>query len=185
VRYIVYYQRTILQYSKEMDKLTAEEIAEFREIFNLVDKDGQGSINKAELAELMETLGIKADPEEIDQMIAEIDQGIIRDLFFKIIYLMSFCLDGNGDIDFEEFVAVMSRKVNASYTSDQVKSAFKIFEVPGQNGMIKVEALIKALCTYGTEKLSEAQAKELISQLEADANGMVNFVDYVNMMMTS
>jgi calmodulin len=98
---------------------------------------------------------------------------------------MFFCLDGNGDIDFEEFVAVMSRKVNASYTSDQVKSAFKIFEVPGQNGMIKVEALIKALCTYGTEKLSEAQAKELISQLEADANGMVNFVDYVNMMMTS
>jgi Ca2+-binding EF-hand superfamily protein len=69
----------IFYFSKEMDKLTAEEIAEFREIFNLVDKDGQGSINKAELAELMETLGIKADPEEIDQMIAEIDQGIIRD----------------------------------------------------------------------------------------------------------
>ncbi len=94
-------------------------------------------------------------------------------------------LDGNGDIDFEEFVAVMSRKVNASYTADQVKAAFKVFEVTGHPGMIKVDALVKALCTYGSEKLTESQAKELVSQLEADASGMVNFQDYVNMMMTN
>ena len=36
--------------------LTEEEIAEFREIFNLVDKDGGGSISKEELGELMDTL---------------------------------------------------------------------------------------------------------------------------------
>lgn len=58
-----------------MDRLTPEEISEFREIFNLVDKDGGGSITKVELAELMDTLGIDADPEEIDHMISEIDQG--------------------------------------------------------------------------------------------------------------
>lgn len=59
-----------------MDKLTPEEIAEFREIFNLVDKDGGGSITKVELADLMDTLGIDASPEEIDAMISEIDQGV-------------------------------------------------------------------------------------------------------------
>ena len=96
-----------------------------------------------------------------------------------------YFVDGNGDIDFEEFVAVMSRKVNASYTSDQVKSAFKVFEAPGHAGMIKAEALVKALCTYGLEKLNEAQAKDLVSQLETDANGYINYSDYVNMMMTS
>jgi len=58
-----------------MDKLSAEEISEFREIFNLVDKDGGGSITKVELADLMDTLGIDASPEEIDAMIFEIDQG--------------------------------------------------------------------------------------------------------------
>lgn len=94
-------------------------------------------------------------------------------------------LDGNGDIDFEEFVAVMSRKVNASYSSDQVKSAFKLFEIQGRTGHIKADALIKALCTYGVEKLSEAQAKDLVSQLETDGNGIINYVDYVNMMMSS
>ena len=58
-----------------MDQLSPEEIAEFRAIFNLVDKDGGGSITKVELAELMDTLGIDASAEEIDMMISEIDQG--------------------------------------------------------------------------------------------------------------
>ncbi len=40
-----------------------------------MDKDGGGTINKAELAELMDTLGIDASPEEIDAMIDEIDEG--------------------------------------------------------------------------------------------------------------
>ena len=63
--------------------LSAEELAEFREIFNLVDRDGGGTITKEELGELMDTLGIDATPEEIDLMINEIDQ------------------DNNGEIDFE------------------------------------------------------------------------------------
>lgn len=40
-----------------MSTLSAEEIAEFREIFNLVDKDRRGHITRAELTELMDTLG--------------------------------------------------------------------------------------------------------------------------------
>jgi len=145
--------------------LTNEELAEFREIFNLVDRDGGGTITKEELGELMDTLGIDATPEEIDLMINEIDQ------------------DSNGEIDFEEFVAVMSRKVNATYTSEQVKNAFKIFETGAPGGHIKVDTLIKSLTTYGTEKLTDEQAQELVSQLEPDVNGMINYAEYVDMMM--
>ena len=94
-------------------------------------------------------------------------------------------LDGNGEIDFEEFVTIMSRKVNASYSSDQVKSSFKVFEVPGNPGMIKADALIKALVTYGADKLTESQAQDLVSQLEVDSNGLINYTEYVNMMMSS
>lgn len=75
-----------------MDKLSPEEIAEFREIFNLVDKDGGGSITKVELGELMDTLGIQCDPEEIDHMISEIDQGkgSSLDLFLSNFELLAF-----------------------------------------------------------------------------------------------
>uniref|UniRef100_A0A7S1GDX7 Calmodulin n=1 Tax=Bicosoecida sp. CB-2014 TaxID=1486930 RepID=A0A7S1GDX7_9STRA len=147
-------------------RLTDEELAEFREIFNLVDKDGGGTISKDELLELMETLGINASPEEVELMINEVDE------------------DQSGEIDFEEFVAVMSRKVNSSYTPDQVKAAFKIFEGTAPSGYIKVGDLLTALTTYCSETVTEAQAAELISQLEPDTNGLVNYAEYVTMMMS-
>jgi calmodulin len=150
-----------------MEHLSAEEIAEFQEIFNLVDRDGGGSITAAELGELMDTLGIDATPDEIDAMIKEIDQ------------------DGNGDIDFEEFVAVMSRKVNATYTADQVKNAFRVFESNTPAGHVRAEGLMRALCTYGVEKLTPEQADDLVGQLEVDNNGLINYAEYVSMMMSS
>lgn len=54
--------------------LSDEEVSEFREIFNLVDRDGGGTITKEELGELMDTLGIDASPEEVDLMIREVCQ---------------------------------------------------------------------------------------------------------------
>ena len=146
-------------------KMSKEELAEFREIFDLVDKDKGGSISRDELGELMDTLGIRASKAEIDLMINEIDE------------------DNNGEIDFEEFVAVMSRKVNANYTSAEVKSAFKAFEMDGSSGYVTIDSLRKALMSYGTEKLSLQQANDLLSQLEQDSKGRVNYIDYVNMMM--
>lgn len=79
----------------------------------------------------------------------------------------------------------MSRKVNATYTASQVKQAFKVFEGTAPPGFVKADALIRALCTYGTEKLSLEQATDLVSQLETDANGNINYSEYVNMMMTN
>jgi len=88
--------------------LSEAEVAEFQEIFNLVDVDHGGSISKDELRQLMHTLGLKPSQEEIDAMVSEIDQ------------------DGNGEIDFDEFVTVMSRKAQPSYTPEQVKAAFRV-----------------------------------------------------------
>ena len=89
--------------------------------------------------------------------------------------------DGNGEIDFDEFVTVMSRKVNTSYTPAQVKAAFKVFEKDAPNGFVTMAALEQALTTYGTEKLSLSDAQELLSQIEPDENGLINYVEFVNM----
>jgi Ca2+-binding EF-hand superfamily protein len=67
----------------------------------------------------------------------------------------------------------------------QVKGAFKIFEGVNPPGYVRAEALIRALCIYGKEKLTEEQAAELVGQLEVDASGLVNYTDYVNMMMST
>jgi len=115
----------------------------------------------------MDTLGIEMTPEDIDSMVSEVDK------------------DGSGEIDFEEFVAVMSKKVNATYTANSVKRAFEVFQGAAPSGYVKAETLIRSLCTYGGGKISEEQAQDLVGQLATDTNGMINYIDYVNMMMGS
>ena len=148
---------------KKHSHLTEEELAEFREIFNLVDLDKGGTISKDELKTLMTTLGLRPTQEELNAMVDEIDS------------------DGNGEIDFDEFVTVMSRKVNTSYTPAQVKAAFKVFEKEAPSGFVTMAALEQALTTYGSEKLSLSDAQELLSQIEPDESGLINYVEFVNM----
>ena len=149
--------------------LSKEEEAEFREIFNLVDTDGGGSISKKELGRLMRTLNLQTSPQELDIMVEEIDKN------------------NDGEIQFEEFVAVMAKKVRVSYSAQDVRKAFKVFESRDSNrpGHVDVASLTRALKVYSTEKLSAEQISELTKQLElvADRDGFVNYIDYLQMLM--
>jgi calmodulin len=68
-----------------------DEEEELREAFKVFDKDGSGSISKAELKLVMENLGEKLSPEEIEEMMQEADK------------------DGNGEIDYEGDMIVRFR----------------------------------------------------------------------------
>ena len=57
-----------------------------RETFDMYDADGSGDIDQSELKTLMAQLGFDLSDEELSNMVAEVD------------------VDGNGEIDFEEFV---------------------------------------------------------------------------------
>eukprot|EP00449_Zooxanthella_nutricula_P015545 CAMPEP_0198546120 /NCGR_PEP_ID=MMETSP1462-20131121/66320_1 /TAXON_ID=1333877 /ORGANISM="Brandtodinium nutriculum, Strain RCC3387" /LENGTH=163 /DNA_ID=CAMNT_0044276549 /DNA_START=23 /DNA_END=514 /DNA_ORIENTATION=+ len=144
--------------------LSDEDLQEFREIFNLVDSDKGGSIGTEELSRLMDTLGIRTTPEELKLMVSEIDEN------------------GNGEIDFDEFVQVMCRKVSTDYTSDEVRKAFKVFSNTAPEGCIRVKDLEKALQMYGREKLSAEEAKNLVAQVES-VDGLFKYDEYVRMMM--
>lgn len=76
-----------------------------------------------------------------------------------------------------EFVAVMSRKVQATYTSEEVKNAFKVFEGASPEGFIKIEDLERALTVYGADRLTAEQVSDLIAQIETNQRGMFNYND--------
>lgn len=63
--------------------LQESDIMEYREMFNLVDTDGGGSIGREEVLDLMGMVGYQCTEEEVDDMISEIDT------------------DGNMEIDFD------------------------------------------------------------------------------------
>jgi len=76
----------------------------------------------------------------------------------------------------------MGRQVNG-VTPERVKAAFKCFEESGVgSGHVTMAALERALTTYGSEKLPLADARALLSLIEPDSAGRVNYVDFVNMM---
>ena len=61
-----------------------------REAFRAFDKNGNGFISAAELRHVMTNLGERITDEEVDEMMREAD------------------IDGDGQINFEEFVAMMT-----------------------------------------------------------------------------
>ena len=148
--------------------LSDEERAEFKEIFDLVDEDKSGQISKAELKKLMATLRLHPTEDELTAMMREVDA------------------DGSGDIDFDEFVTVMSRRVQADYTPEQLKSAFKVFETDNvPPGYVSTEVLEHALTTYGSDKLGQEEAAELLSTVDPEHTGKINYMEFINMMSSS
>ncbi|XP_077555577.1 uncharacterized protein LOC144169973 [Haemaphysalis longicornis] len=71
---------------------TTDTEEEIREAFKVFDRDGNGFITAAELRHVMTTLGEKLTNEEVDAMIREAD------------------VDGDGQINYDEFVALMTSK---------------------------------------------------------------------------
>jgi Ca2+-binding EF-hand superfamily protein len=81
--------------------------------------------------------------------------------------------DGSGDIDFIEFIDVMSKKVNLNYSPSQLQVAFEIFATDDTpKGYIKTESLEKALTIWGSDRISSDKAVELIAAVRNFKNNL-------------
>ncbi|TRY72595.1 hypothetical protein TCAL_10857 [Tigriopus californicus] len=78
----------LLMMAKKVSELQAED--EIREAFKVFDGDGNGYISRLELKAVMMNIGERITDEECEQLVAEAD------------------IDGDGQINYEEFYAMMS-----------------------------------------------------------------------------
>ena len=85
-----YYYLNILNFREFHDSDIEEEI---REAFRVFDKEGNGFISTLELSAVLQNIGEVLSEEETDELIAEAD------------------IDGDGNINYEEFVAMLFREV--------------------------------------------------------------------------
>ena len=79
----------------------------------------------------------------------------------------------------------MSRRVKVDHTSDEVKEAFRILQIRSGTdpGKIHVDHLTEFLGAFGSERLMPKRAKELAMQLEPDVDRLIDYDEYVEMMM--
>ncbi|EEA06466.1 putative calmodulin [Cryptosporidium serpentis] len=145
------------------EQLTEEQIAEFKEAFSLFDKDGDGSITTKELGTVMRSLGQNPTEAELLDMINEIDA------------------DGNGTIDFPEFLSLMARKMKDTDTEDELTEAFSVFDRDG-NGFISAAELRHVMTNLG-EKLTDEEVDEMIREADVDGDGQIMYEEFVKMML--
>lgn len=149
--------------AQALDGLTEDQINEFKEAFSLFDKDGDGCITTKELGTVMRSLGQNPTENELQDMITEVDA------------------DGNGTIDFAEFLKLMSKKLKDTDTEEELREAFKVFDKDG-NGFISAAELRHVMTNLG-EKLTPEEVDEMIREADIDGDGQVNYEEFTKMMM--
>jgi len=89
--------------------------------------------------------------------------------------------DGNGTIDFPEFLTMMARKMKDTDSAEEIKEAFKVFDKDG-NGFISAAELRHIMTNLG-EKLTDEEVDEMIREADVDGDGQINYDEFVDMMM--
>ena len=146
-------------------KFTDEQVAEFKQAFALFDTDGNGFVTTDELGTVMRSLGQKPTDEEILDMIHLVDE------------------DGDGTIDFEEFILLMEMKMNDSDEEQDIIEVFKVFDNDG-NGYITA-AELRHVMTNLEEKLTDEEIDEMINEADIDGDGQISYNEFKRMMLAS
>lgn len=90
--------------------LTRAQVQEFKEAFDIFDVDGGGTITCEELSDVLRSLGQKPSKERLDAMVGEMDA------------------DGDGAIDFAEFLTMMLRRMNEGDPEQELRDVFAVFD---------------------------------------------------------
>eukprot|EP00918_Siedleckia_nematoides_P105232 GHVU01229822.1.p1 GENE.GHVU01229822.1~~GHVU01229822.1.p1 ORF type:complete len:163 (+),score=34.18 GHVU01229822.1:46-534(+) len=152
-------------------EFSEQQIGELRDAFNIFDKDGDGSITTDELHTVMMSLRQSASADDIREMIKQVD------------------IDGNGTVDFEEFLKMMSRsKVRLERCEDahkktqeeEMRQAFRVFDIDG-NGYIDATELRTTMNNLG-ECLSEEDVKAMIREADTNGDGRIDYEEFIRMM---
>ena len=139
------------------DHLTEEKLADLREAFEQYDKDKDGVISIKELGELMTKLGQAPTETELQDMINEVD------------------VDGN------EFIGLMARRMRDTDTEEELMEAFKVFDRDGNNFITNAE--LKHVMLALGEKVTDEEVDEMIREADTNNDGCINYDEFVRMVM--
>lgn len=153
----------LLELSLMASSLTETQKAEFKEAFSLFDKDGDGCITSKELGTVMRSLGQHPTEAELADIVREVDA------------------DGNGMIDFDEFVNMMINKMKDMVTEDEIREAFLLFDNDG-NGFISAAELRHVMTNLG-ETLTDEEVDELMREADQNGDGQIDYNEFVKLMM--
>jgi calmodulin len=149
--------------AEEKPALSPEQIAEFRDAFNIFDKDGDGRVNVKELSTVFRALGQNPSMSEVEAMVADVDT------------------EGTHTVEFSEFLEMMAKLLKEKSVEDEVKEAFAAFD-KDKDGKITAAELIHILKNIG-EPLPQEDIDEMIAEADINKDGVIDYVDFIHRML--
>merc|ERR1712188_306704 len=138
---------------KKPGQLSDEQLDEIREAFNLFDGDQSGAIDVRELKAAMRALVFEVKNEELKKMVSDIDN------------------DGNGTIEFGEFLQMMTGKMGEKDTREDIEKVFKIFDDDNTN----------KISFRNLARVAE-ELQDMINQADRDGDGEINIDEFYRIM---
>jgi calmodulin len=123
---------------------TDEERVAYRVVFEKYDADGSGAVDKKELQAVFAECGQSLTDDECGELMTEFDT------------------DGNGELEFKEFLAMMSKLVAGPTNADLLDEMFSLFD-KNKDGFIDAEE-IKSMMKEVGQSLTSADSRKMIEE---------------------
>merc|ERR1712146_389201 len=88
--------------------------------------------------------------------------------------------DGDGTIDFDEFMMMMTAKMAENDSREEIIKAFRLFD-DDQTGKITFKNLKRVAKELG-ENMTDEELQEMIDEADRDADGEINEEEFLRIM---
>ena len=159
--------------AKFRELLSEVEVQEYCDFFDIVDADSNGTIDGAELKQVMTMMGMDAPDDRIAAMIGEVTTEMEHEGLSKL------------EMDFNEFLALMAIFVGprGDQQNAELETAFNVIDADG-GGTIDMEELAEAFKIYG-EKVTDDEMSGIMAIVDADGDGEVGVQEFKDIMLTA
>ncbi|KAI9516250.1 hypothetical protein JOQ06_006999 [Pogonophryne albipinna] len=153
-------------YKAAVEQLTDEQKNEFKAAFDIFVQDAEdGCISTKELGKVMRMLGQNPTPEELQEMIDEVDE------------------DASGTVDFDEFLVMMVRCMkddSKGKSEEELAELFRMFD-KNADGYIDLDELTMMLESTG-EPITEDDIEELMKDGDKNNDGKIDYDEFLEFM---
>ncbi|CAH2241193.1 troponin C, isoallergen Bla g 6.0101-like [Pararge aegeria] len=149
-----------------MDELDQNQIQMLKKAFDTFDREKKGVIGTDMIGTILEMLGQEIDDTTLSEIIKEYDQN------------------DTGTLEFKEFCSLASRfmteELDAEAMLAELREAFRLYDREG-NGYITTDVL-KEIFKELDNTLSNEELEAMITEIDADGSGTVDFDEFLEVM---
>lgn len=140
--------------------MNEELITEFKEVFDMFDQDGKGTIGRAQFTTMMKTLGLELSDSELDNLWEKVDA------------------DDAGAIEFGCMLERLRKNLSPLSREEQVLEIYEAFDVDNK-GSVTGADIARVMRSMG-ETISDREADELLKAANA---GRMNKDEFIALLL--